>query len=88
MSTRREWTTSLGGTLQNGIGQMPEGVGHTHWNRNGLKPNEEWRVGCPPPIRSAWIRTPGGGHPQTNGGMESWCVWPSGRIIMGDREVK
>ena len=25
------------------------GVGHTHWNRNGLNPNEERRVGCPPP---------------------------------------
>ena len=34
-----------GGTLQEGICWSPEGVGHTHWNRNEPKPDEEQEVG-------------------------------------------
>ena len=34
-----------GGTLQEGIRWSPEGVGHTHWNRNEPKPDEEQEVG-------------------------------------------
>ena len=45
-----EWNgqEAWGHPLQNGICQRPVGVGHTHWNRNEPKPDEEWEVGCYP----------------------------------------
>ena len=44
-----EWAKSLGALpIQNAIRQRPVGVGHTHWNRNEPKTNEEWEVGCFP----------------------------------------
>ena len=45
-----EWNgqEAWGHSLQNGIRQRPVGVGHTHWNRNEPKSNEEWEVGCYP----------------------------------------
>ena len=79
-----EWNgqEAWGHPLQNGIWQRPVGVGHTHWNRNEPKPNEEWEVGCyPPGVHGLGLWR------MVNGGWSPGGCGPVAGSVMGDREV-